>query len=140
MSIPMTLPQEGLTRPAPAELVVALAAFGVASALVHASPLRVTLALVRGLKRTTRRAAGRAEAGRIAAACTFAARYVPGRAACMERSLAVFLACCAGGARVDWCLGCRFDPCEAHAWVETGGVPVGEPERLDRPLHVTVRV
>ncbi|NGO70007.1 lasso peptide biosynthesis B2 protein [Streptomyces boncukensis] len=140
MSIPMSMPESARQRPALLTALGALGALAAASVLVRASPLRVTLALARALKWATRRAASTGQARRVIDARDWATRCVPGRAACMERSLAAFLMCCATGAAVDWCLGCRFDPCEGHAWIETDGTAVGEPESPDRPLYVTVRV
>ncbi|MFW6692735.1 lasso peptide biosynthesis B2 protein [Streptomyces sp. MAR4 CNX-425] len=55
-------------------------------------------------------------------------------------SLAAFLAVCLRGRAVGWCIGCRFDPCESHAWIEADNRPVGEPEPPDRPFHLTLRV
>jgi hypothetical protein len=72
--------------------------------------------------------------------CQRAARWYPGRAACLEISLAAFIALALRGYRADWCIGCRLGPAEAHAWIETASGPVGESVRQGRPLHVTVRI
>ncbi|MEU3753439.1 lasso peptide biosynthesis B2 protein [Streptomyces olivoreticuli] len=48
-------------------------------------------------------------------------------AGCLQRSLAVVLLCRLGGLGVVWCTGVRSRPFRAHAWVEAGGSPVGEP-------------
>ncbi|MEU2871799.1 lasso peptide biosynthesis B2 protein [Streptomyces olivoreticuli] len=48
-------------------------------------------------------------------------------AGCLQRSLAVVLLCRMGGLGVVWCTGVRSRPFRAHAWVEAGGSPVGEP-------------
>jgi hypothetical protein len=74
------------------------------------------------------------------ASCQRAARWYPGRAACLELSLASFIALALQGYRADWCIGCRFGPVETHAWIETACGPVGEPDRPARPLHLTVRI
>ena len=112
----------------------------VAVGLLRCAPLRPVLAAARTAKRLCRVPATRSEANAAVAARTWAARYFPGRAACLELSLAAFLAAAARGRAVDWCIGCRFAPCESHAWIEVEGRTVGEPDLPDRPFHVTVRI
>lgn len=46
---------------------------------------------------------------------------------CMPRSLAIVLLCYGRGQRVTWRVGVHSPPVSAHAWVEAGGEPVGEP-------------
>jgi hypothetical protein len=46
---------------------------------------------------------------------------------CLQRSVATVLLCRARGGWADWCTGFRVAPFAAHAWVEAGGQPVGEP-------------
>lgn len=46
---------------------------------------------------------------------------------CLQRSVATVLMCRARGEWPDWCTGFRVEPFAAHAWVEVGGLPVGEP-------------
>lgn len=75
----------------------------------------------------------------MAAACR-AARRFPGRAACMEISLAAVLLAAGRRHRLDWCLGALTDPYRFHAWVECAGrrwdpgfdPNVGEPHADDR--------
>lgn len=50
------------------------------------------------------------------------------KAACLEESLALLIACLVRGYEATWCIGVRFPPFDAHAWVEVEGVPVGEYE------------
>jgi Transglutaminase-like superfamily/Coenzyme PQQ synthesis protein D (PqqD) len=64
------------------------------------------------------RASGTVEAVRRAA------RWYPGRAACLERSLAAVLLAIAVRRRLDWCLGAVPDPYRFHAWVAVVGDPV----------------
>jgi hypothetical protein len=64
------------------------------------------------------RASGTVEAVRRAA------RWYPGRAACLERSLAAVLLAIAMRRRLDWCLGAVPDPYRFHAWVAVVGDPV----------------
>ena len=48
------------------------------------------------------------------------------RTACLERSLAIALAANLRRLDVNWCVGVRTPPFEAHAWVESQGRPVRE--------------
>ncbi|MFJ7082084.1 lasso peptide biosynthesis B2 protein [Streptomyces griseus] len=139
MSIPMAVPAE-VPRPPLVDRLTSITTLVLATALVQAAPLRTTVAVARLAKRITRRASTAAEAENTIAARDWAARFFPGRAACLEMSLAACLASCLRGRAVDWCIGCRFDPCESHAWIEADARPVGEPTTPDRPFHVTLRV
>ncbi|MFD7610502.1 lasso peptide biosynthesis B2 protein [Streptomyces sp. NPDC059828] len=55
---------------------------------------------------------------------------------CLQRSVATALLCRARGVWPTWCTGVRTHPFAAHAWVEAGGRPVGEPhpEGYFKPL------
>lgn len=68
------------------------------------------------------------QASALVAAVHRAARWYPGRAACLELSLAAVLLAALFRQRLDWCLGAATDPYRFHAWVETGGQPVPEPD------------
>ena len=46
---------------------------------------------------------------------------------CLQRSIAVFVACRFRGHTPVWASGFRVSPFGAHAWVEVDGAPVGEP-------------
>lgn len=100
-------------------------------------PLHRTLTLVRLIRRITPIPAQHTDAVRAVRACRILARRYPGRAACLELSLATVLAAAVRGRHVDWCIGCRFDPCQSHAWVEAEGMAVEEP--TGTPFHTTVR-
>jgi hypothetical protein len=51
------------------------------------------------------------------------------REGCVPRSLATILLCRLRGRWASWCVGARrIPPFGAHAWVEVGGLPVGEDE------------
>src|SRR6266545_484172 len=51
------------------------------------------------------------------------------REGCVARSLATILLCRLRGRWASWCVGARrVPPFGAHAWVEVGGIPVGEDE------------
>jgi len=139
VSIRMAL-DDTRTRPPLADRLLGMVAFLTAVVLLRCLPLRATLAAARAAKRLAHRPATMAEAERALTACTWAATFFPGRAACLEMSLAAFLTAAAFGRVVDWCIGCRFRPCESHAWIEAAGRPVGEPALPDRPFRVTVRI
>src|SRR5262249_22955820 len=57
---------------------------------------------------------------------------------CLQRSLATALLCRIRGVWPTWCTGVPTAPFIAHAWVEAGGQPVGEPHGPGyyRPLIV----
>jgi Transglutaminase-like superfamily/Coenzyme PQQ synthesis protein D (PqqD) len=103
-------------------------------------PFRATYRLVHALRKgwcriplTWERACS------VVAAIHLAARWYPGRAACLELSLAAVLLAALSCRRLDWCLGAAADPYRFHAWVETGGQPVpgpGEPTEHARYLRV----
>jgi hypothetical protein len=95
-------------------------------------PFRVTLRTVTVVKRVLgRRAATDAQAERAVRAVQDAARYYPGRVACLELSLGAVMALAPAGRGLDWCLGSTGDALRFHAWVETGHTPVshsGDPD------------
>lgn len=82
--------------------------------------------------------AGPADGQIAVAAVRHAARWFPGRAACLETSLGAVLAARIYGRRLDWCIGARQLPYAAHAWVEAEGQPIDEPP--DRPHLLLLRV
>jgi hypothetical protein len=86
---------------------------------------RRSVALVRLSRRSWCRStlpAGRASG--TVEAVRRAARWYPGRAACLERSFAAVLLAIAVRRRLDWCLGAVPDPYRFHAWVAVVGDPV----------------
>ncbi|MFJ8345004.1 lasso peptide biosynthesis B2 protein [Streptomyces sp. NPDC094153] len=106
------------------------AAAGLVLALVLLRlPFRYTVRAARLARRFGRRDLDAARAEALVGAVRHAARWWPGRAACMETSLGSVLAAALLGCRLDWCLGVRFSPppVEYHAWaVLPGRGPVGE--------------
>jgi len=103
-------------------------------------PFQSTYRLVHFTRKSGRQTALTWErASTIVAAVHVAARWYPGRAACLELSLASVLLAALLCRRLDWCLGAAADPYRFHAWVETGGQPVpgpGEPAEHARYLRV----
>lgn len=106
------------------------AAVGLALALMLLClPFRHTCGAVRIVRRLGRRPVEAARAEALVEGVRHAARWWPGRAACMETSLGAVLAAAVLGNRLNWCLGVRFapPPVEYHAWTELPGHgPVGE--------------
>jgi hypothetical protein len=90
-------------------------------------PFRAVYHLVRFLHRRYAEPPAAQHARSIVAAVHLAARWYPGRAACMELSLAAVFLAALFGLRLDWCLGAAADPYRFHAWVEAAGRPVPEP-------------
>ncbi|MFG2576356.1 lasso peptide biosynthesis B2 protein [Streptomyces sp. NPDC048481] len=115
------------------------AAAGLAGLLVALFLIRIPFrALARVLDRSVRRRCGREatphEAAAALAAVRTAAAYYPGRAACLEESLATLAVLALRGRRAVWCIGVADDPFRFHAWVEAQGVRVtaaGEYDEAD---------
>jgi transglutaminase superfamily protein/coenzyme PQQ synthesis protein D (PqqD) len=103
-------------------------------------PFQSTYRLVHSTRKSWRQTTPTWErASTIVAAVHLAARWYPGRAACLELSLAAVLLAALLCRRLDWCLGAAADPYRFHAWVETGGQPVpgpGNPAEHARYLRV----
>jgi hypothetical protein len=86
---------------------------------------RHSLALVQRSRRSwCRHALSPDGASRTVSAVQWAAHRYPGRAACLEQSLAAVLLALAVRRRLDWCLGSAPDPYRFHAWVAVNGKPV----------------
>lgn len=135
----MTATENQPTTTAPAT-AAGLAALALALLVLRCLPLRAALAAATAIGCLGIRPASESAALGAIASCQRAADWYPGRAACLENSLAAFIALALRGYRADWCIGCRFGPAEAHAWIETASGPAGLPDRPGRPLHVTVRI
>ena len=111
-------------------VAAAWVALCVASVLLR-WPFRLSFGMVRASRRhwcCQVATPGQAEAA--VAAVSRAARRYPGRAACLEQSLAAVLLGIARRRRIDWCLGSAQDPIRFHAWVEVGGETIPR-SRLD---------
>jgi hypothetical protein len=111
-----------LSRRVPARVVV-----GAARLLATQSPRRIRRVLGflrRGTEPATFEQAQAARDAVTAVSLTCAARE-----GCVPRSLATILLCRLRGRWATWCVGARrIPPFGAHAWVEVGGIPVGEDE------------
>jgi hypothetical protein len=109
-----------------ADRVAGLLGIAAALVLLRCAPIRTSVALAGTLARIPRPAATAEHADRLLDAVRRSARLWPGRAACLEESLAVYLAALLRGRRVTWVLGARTAPAAAHAWTETGGEVIGQ--------------
>ncbi|MFE2690160.1 lasso peptide biosynthesis B2 protein [Streptomyces mirabilis] len=91
-------------------------------------PIRFAIAGARAATFLPGRAALPHEAEVAFAAVRRAVRLWPGRAACLEESLAAHFAAALTGRRVRWVIGARFIPQGAHAWIEAGTTIIGQDE------------
>ncbi|MGW1658478.1 lasso peptide biosynthesis B2 protein [Streptomyces atratus] len=96
--------------------------------LLRLLPIRFAIAGARAATYLPGRAALPCEAEGAFAAVRCAARLWPGRAACLEESLAAHFAAALTGRRVRWVIGARFIPQGAHAWIEAGTAIIGQDE------------
>lgn len=140
-AVPMALPRRSTRRLRLADRLAGVAGLLVALALIRL-PFSLCLRSVRIIKRLAPRVAGHDEAVVAVLATSRIARFSPGRVACLELSLAAFVASALRGRRLDWCLGTSVDPLRFHAWVEAGGRMVIDPgdEPADRSYRVALRV
>ncbi|WP_424893430.1 lasso peptide biosynthesis B2 protein [Streptomyces sp. XH2] len=106
--------------------VVGVVGMATALILLRCTPIRVSITAARALARIPVRPAAPEEADRLVAAVRRAARFWPGRSACLEESLACYLAAVLRGRSVAWVVGARTAPAGAHAWNEAGGQVVGQ--------------
>jgi hypothetical protein len=126
----MSMPEAVFHQPGPGSVpmprrVLARLVVGLARLLATQSPKRIRVVLG-WLRRGTKPATfEQAKAARDAVTAVSLACAV--REGCVARSLATILLCRLRGRWATWCVGARrVPPFGAHAWVEAGGVPVGE--------------
>ncbi|MGW4505819.1 lasso peptide biosynthesis B2 protein [Streptomyces sp. NPDC004436] len=110
------------------EQIAVQGALALALSLLRCLPIRITIAAAEAATRLPGRPATIADAERLHAAVRRATRTWPGRAACLEESLTLYLAAAFCGLRVRWVLGASFMPRAAHAWVEAQGAVIGQDE------------
>ncbi|MFI5617609.1 lasso peptide biosynthesis B2 protein [Streptomyces sp. NPDC051567] len=113
------------TRPPLPRRITVHTVVAVARLLAHLPPRRI-LTVLRVVRRGAAPAAY-AHALRARQDVTAVSTMCSGRY-CLQRSLATALLCRLGGTWPTWCTGVRMAPFAAHAWVESEGRPVGEPE------------
>ncbi|WP_162794874.1 lasso peptide biosynthesis B2 protein [Nonomuraea lactucae] len=120
--------------------VLASVCLPVAVAMLRLLPLRTVLATAGAAAVLMRRHPTASAAAQLVAARDWAATWWPGRAACLETSLAAYLSAALAGYHAQWLLGCRLAPAACHAWTQTCMSALGEPTSPDSPLHATVTV
>lgn len=96
--------------------------------------LRRTLRLVRRLAGVGSRGSDTGVVDRTVERLVLAAAFYPGRAQCLEQSLALYVLLRRRGVAADFRLGVQPLPFYAHAWVEVEGRPVNEKSGL--PLQL----
>lgn len=134
MTMDMLPPDDRATCLSWSERLRGIVGFWTAFVLVHSVPLWIAQAMMNHAQRVMRPALRR-ETERHILAVRWASRAYPGRAACLEVSLA---ACCASAwtwRMPTWCVGVRFKPVAQHAWVQVDGIPVSEPEVNEWPYQ-----
>ena len=115
-------------------LVKALAVLSIVSLLLRAFPVQRVYRMLGGSDlntdpaRSDQRAAGMARALSIARIFEIAARHTPLTSTCLPRSLTLWWLLRREGLEARLRLGARKhgERFQAHAWVEHGGVPIGE--------------
>ncbi|MCX5401313.1 lasso peptide biosynthesis B2 protein [Streptomyces sp. NBC_00102] len=109
-----------------ADRIAGLLGLTTALILLRCAPIRISIAVAGALGRTNRPAASGEQADLLFHAVRHSGRFWPGRAACLEESLAAYVAAILRGRRVTWVIGARTAPAAAHAWIEAGGEVVGQ--------------
>ncbi|MFF4484562.1 lasso peptide biosynthesis B2 protein [Streptomyces sp. NPDC021218] len=109
-----------------ADRAAATLALAAALLLLRCAPIRTSIAVARAVARLPLRPADPERADRLFAAVRRATRAWPGRAACLEESLACYFAAALRGRGVAWVIGARTAPAAAHAWIETPGQVIGQ--------------
>jgi len=138
MSLPMALPPDSSHRLPLRRRFLGIVGFWSAVLLLRFQ-IKHSVALLAALKRRTRTPATVRQAAEAVAAARAAGAWFPGRAACLENSLAAALTAILMRRTADWCIGVRLMPYAAHAWIEAEETPIGEPAEPDRPFIVITR-
>lgn len=102
----------------------ALAAVAIAHLIARQPPARVQALLTFARRGARPATAAQAKAARDAVIAVSVSCAGEG---CLPRSIAAALLCRARGTWPTWITGVRLQPFTAHAWIEVGGLPVGEP-------------
>jgi hypothetical protein len=126
MTIPVAISAPNV-RPRRSLVALAVPALTVAIGALHALPFRHVLATTKFVTGKAGRAATTSEAEEITTAIRMVAAWWPGRAACLETSIATAWLAALRGTAVTWNHGARTAPYEFHAWIAADGTPVAEP-------------
>lgn len=122
-------------------LAAVLAAI-VVRAAVRGLPFRYVTRYVRRVLATTHTTASTAETETALDAVDTAARWLPFRVACLERSLSALLLLALRRKAATWCHGVRTTPLplELHAWLtDESGKLIGEPN-IDATYEILTRI
>lgn len=114
------------TRLTTADQAAGIAGMSAALVLLRCTPIRTTIAAARLLAHLPLRPATAEQADMLFAAARRAGNAWPGRAACLEESLACYLAAVVRGCRLAWVIGARAAPAGAHAWNEADEQVIGQ--------------
>ncbi|MFE0190720.1 lasso peptide biosynthesis B2 protein [Streptomyces sp. NPDC058989] len=109
-----------------ADRAAATLAMAAALVLLRCTPIRISIAVARAVARIPASPATTERADHLFAAVRRTHSLWPGRAACLEESLACYLAARLRGHRITWVIGARTSPAAAHAWNEAGGEVIGQ--------------
>lgn len=104
--------------------VLPLIAVSIARILSGAKPARIQVVLRFARRGAKPASPAQAEAARnavVSVSLRCSGKY------CLQRSIAAALLCRAWGTWPTWCSGVRTNPFAAHAWIEAGNRPIGEP-------------
>jgi hypothetical protein len=124
MSMPEAVFYQPRSVPLPRRILTYLVV-GVARLLATQSPRRIRTVL--GWLRRGARPATIAQAKAARDAVVAVSLICAAREGCVVRSLATVILCRLRGRWPTWCVGARrLPPFAAHAWVEAGGIMVGE--------------
>jgi transglutaminase superfamily protein len=124
MSMPEAVVYQPHSVPLPRRILIRLGV-GAARLLATQSPRRIRTVL--GWLRRGARPASFDQAKAVREAVVAVSLHCAAREGCLARSLATVLLCRLRGQWPTWCVGARrLPPFAAHAWVEVGGVMVGE--------------
>lgn len=128
MSRRMSLADPNTSALTATDRVVGVAVLSAAFVMLRFRSLSQVGALIRFLRRHSRRGPRR-DPLRSWQAVHWPSPLFVGRAGCFELALAVTLLCVLRGHRnAELAIGCRMDPFESHSWVEVDGRPLNEPE------------
>ncbi|MER6974469.1 lasso peptide biosynthesis B2 protein [Nocardioides sp. NPDC057767] len=127
-------------NPTPVEVIASAVALAAVLLLKASGPrerrMRRLTVLLGGVALLRLQMATVAEAERGVLLIRRMGRWIPGRVACLEESVAATVALALLGRSVTWCHGVASDPVRLHAWVQTRdgdtGIPVAEPTSTGR--------
>ncbi len=103
-------------------------------------PFWVQLEILIAIRRARAQRPALSDTRRLAAAVKRTARRYPGRAECMEQSMAAFIAGALLGAAPDWCHGGSLLDDSYHAWVQAESIAVDYTDQYGVSLTTMIRL